>query len=317
MAAGAHASTNDAELLRGAAYARRVLAMFEGVEPAVREDIPLQGNAVASAFGAGRIASMQGRPMMVHRPTAANDATGTSFNLFINIHGSTEIDHCGRVARLSAGDTLLLDGSFPFRADMRTDYSQMLIQFPREAVGRRHAELLRRAGMRFAGDHPAVQLLVQTVDLIATKSSTLDPLCQSYTYEAVLSLLGALQSTVVDQSSAGSHRFVRALADIDAGLAEPGLSAATLASAQGISRRRLDAIFAERGASVERVIWSRRLERAASDIACSTKSGRKLLDIALACGFASEAHFSRRFRAHFGSSPGEYRRIAAARRERT
>jgi AraC-like DNA-binding protein len=312
MRADACLPTEGSSALCGEVYSQRVRETFEGVLPLERRGTPLQGSAFVKAFGSGRIALMRGTPMTIHRKAGAGDATSASFNLFINVQGCLEMEHCARRSKLSSGDATFLDGSQTFSIDMSSDYAQILVQFPRDAIGRRHPELLRRAGVRFSFDHPAVQLLVQTASTLAAKSTSLDPIFQSYTYEAMLTLVGALQSShPPHQHATGGHRFVRALADIDTRLSETGLSALTIANLQGIFRRRLDSIFAERGLSVERVIWTRRLERAATEIASSSTGARKLLDIALSCGFSGEAHFSRRFRSFFGVTPSEYRRAAA------
>lgn len=314
MLARMQATRGSEELLRGNEYARRMREMFVGVDPVQRQESALHGSAMVGAFGAGRVAAMRGGPMLIQRRSAASDVTTVTFNLFVNVQGSVEIEHSARFCELAAGDALLLDGSRTFAADMRTDYSQMLVQFPRAAVARRHPEIIRRAGVRFPSEHPAVQILAQTAHLLASRGpSAFDPVSQAYAYEAMLTMLGALPSANVEQCTVAGHRFVRALADLDAHLSDPSLSAATLANLQGISRRRLDAIFATRGLTAEQVIWSRRLTRAANEIGCARKDSRKLLEIALGCGFSSEAHFSRRFREHFGVSPREYRNAQAAR----
>jgi AraC family transcriptional regulator len=51
----------------------------------------------------------------------------------------------------------------------------------------------------------------------------------------------------------------------------------------------------------------RRLERAKFMM---TSRGERLSDIALACGFADQAHFNRYFRRVFGMSPGRWRRMS-------
>jgi len=50
----------------------------------------------------------------------------------------------------------------------------------------------------------------------------------------------------------------------------------------------------------------RRLDRARSEL----RRGRALADVALATGFADQAHFTRVFRAGVGLSPGQYRLLA-------
>jgi AraC-like DNA-binding protein len=51
----------------------------------------------------------------------------------------------------------------------------------------------------------------------------------------------------------------------------------------------------------------RRLDRACEELA----RARSLADVALATGFADQAHLSRKFKAAFGLSPARYRRLRA------
>ena len=129
-------------------------------------------------------------------------------------------------------------------------------------------------------------------------------------FEGVIGILGALRPEPTGSSIA--HRFARAIADIDACLSDSALDAARLANLQGISRRRLEMAFAARGLSVHRVIWDRRLERAAWALADPAQRHRRVLDLALEFGFSSDAHFSRSFRHRFGVSPSAYRRAPRA-----
>jgi AraC-like DNA-binding protein len=59
------------------------------------------------------------------------------------------------------------------------------------------------------------------------------------------------------------------------------------------------------GTSPYRYSLLRRLDTARAQIA----RGRPLVDVALDLGFADQAHFTRRFTATFGITPGEYRRL--------
>lgn len=83
------------------------------------------------------------------------------------------------------------------------------------------------------------------------------------------------------------------------------ISLAALASLAG---RGID-VFArqfrsELGVPPYRYVMERRLQRAAADLAGSRKP---IAEIALAVGFSSQSHFTTRFTARFGVSPGIYR----------
>ena len=79
-----------------------------------------------------------------------------------------------------------------------------------------------------------------------------------------------------------------------------------VAGAVGLSLRQLERLFAAHlGQSMSEAAMAIRLDAAAHRLRATDIS---ITDIALDCGFASTAHFSRRFRARFGLPPSALRR---------
>jgi AraC-like DNA-binding protein len=97
---------------------------------------------------------------------------------------------------------------------------------------------------------------------------------------------------------------------IDAHLGDPGLTPAAIASEHFISRSYLYRLFEDEGESVWETIRSRRLERARRDLADQALVGESIFEIAARWGFVSKSHFSRAFRAAYGTSPSALRRGA-------
>lgn len=93
---------------------------------------------------------------------------------------------------------------------------------------------------------------------------------------------------------------------IDANLVSPELTPEGLCGVFRISRANLYRLFAPLG-GVSGYIRQRRLEHAESLLRDPANACRTIADIAYSCGFASEAHFSRVFRAAFGLPPREIR----------
>ena len=84
------------------------------------------------------------------------------------------------------------------------------------------------------------------------------------------------------------------------------LTLADLAAAAGLPQNKLTRLFKRAyGLSPMRWLWSFRVILAAELIA-ATPDG-SLITAAERCGFASQAHFSRRFRELFGESPSRFR----------
>jgi transcriptional regulator GlxA family with amidase domain len=91
-------------------------------------------------------------------------------------------------------------------------------------------------------------------------------------------------------------------------LEEP-LDIAALAQAADLSPRHLERLCAQHlGKSPHQQYLELRLQRGR---ALLRQTGMSVLEVALACGFVSATHFSRRYRACFGRSPTEERRAQA------
>ena len=88
-------------------------------------------------------------------------------------------------------------------------------------------------------------------------------------------------------------------------LGRPGLDAAQVARAVGVSRSTLYRLCAPEGGAAE-MMWSIRLDAARRALTDPTHPGR-IGDIAEAAGFSSLSHFSRRFRDRYGFSPRNLR----------
>jgi AraC-like DNA-binding protein len=288
--------------------------LFPGVRMVLRgslEGARLSGRALGSAR-AFRVENVADR---IERPLHRSDAASRFVKLVLQLRGEALVVHERRPVRLGAGDLTVLDGARAFSMELGGDYEQILFQLPREVVARRHERLFGLVGRELRGEAPAHAMVFETLCAMFGHLAALSEPHRAASMEAIVALLGALEPDDVEVS-ASRRRVRRALADLDAHLADPDLSADKLARLQSISRRRLDALFAEQGMSIGRLLWSRRLERVAADLQDPDKHGRRLLDIALSWGFSSEAHFSRAFRRRFGESPSGYRDRTRAMRSR-
>jgi AraC-like DNA-binding protein len=84
---------------------------------------------------------------------------------------------------------------------------------------------------------------------------------------------------------------------------------ATLAGRLGLSTRSWQRQLAAAGLGQAALLQRARCEAAAAALVSGDTS---LAELGFACGFADQAHFTRRFRAHVGLTPGRYREAFAA-----
>lgn len=101
--------------------------------------------------------------------------------------------------------------------------------------------------------------------------------------------------------------FDRVRTYIDKRLDELDLAPASIAAAHHISVRYLHFIFNERGLTVGGWIRMRRLDQCRAALV-DRRHDKSITEIALNWGFSDAAHFSRSFKASFGTTPTEYRR---------
>lgn len=91
-----------------------------------------------------------------------------------------------------------------------------------------------------------------------------------------------------------------------AALARGGTPIAALADQAGMSRQAYSARFRTAlGLPPQRVGRVLRFERATARL--RARPGERLADVALACGYADQAHFTREFKGFAGMSPGRFR----------
>ena len=90
----------------------------------------------------------------------------------------------------------------------------------------------------------------------------------------------------------------------------PGLAPAYVAAACGISLSYLHEVFRAAEMSVEECIFDERLRVARRLLTDPRRRGTPIQTLCYEAGFSDPAHFSRKFRARFGLTPGELRRGA-------
>jgi AraC-like DNA-binding protein len=159
-----------------------------------------------------------------------------------------------------------------------------------------------------SADSPADSPLLALLDALWGSAPHLSATQQRHALASLDALLGVTSIAQRGAEQVRRHaRFERAAAFIAAALADPDLTPSQVASAQHISRRSLDAIFAQHGWTITRWIWEQRLSAASAALRAPAHAHRSLLDIAIAHGFTSSSHFSRAFRARFGLTPSAWR----------
>jgi AraC-like DNA-binding protein len=90
-------------------------------------------------------------------------------------------------------------------------------------------------------------------------------------------------------------------------LADPALNPDAVALHVRMSTRNLARLFARRGTTIERAIWTERLAATRRDLVDPRLADRSITEIAFSRGFNDAAHFSRSFSRAYGLAPSEFR----------
>ncbi|KZD00969.1 MULTISPECIES: AraC family transcriptional regulator [unclassified Thalassospira] len=217
-----------------------------------------------------------------------------------------------------AGDMLIIDLDQPH--DMiNTDFENLTLVLPRELRPEISDMLAPLHGLKLSGDNPMIRFM-------ATGFLNLwDSILDMTTHQAGSAMHGTLN---LMQGCLGRESMMPDAVDtptsialakvisryVDANLSE-NLTPASLAQTFRMSRSQIYRIFAPHG-GVANYLWDRRLQRSLQLLSQHRYSHKNISTIAFECGFNSESHFSRAFRAKFKITPSQVRADALAARSR-
>jgi AraC-like DNA-binding protein len=217
----------------------------------------------------------------------------------------------GRHSVQRPGDIVVIDRRPAVLAS--SDGSQSyLIEVPRLRLETALGSPRRYAAVTIDGSAAGASMARTYLEELVRVGDTLGPAMAermaSIGIDLIVASLAEGLAREVPAEQRGHATVQRAKIYVECHLGEPGLDPARLAAAMGVSLRRLQELFQARGQCVSEWIWERRLAAAADRLADPTWAPVALGAVAYHCGFTSQAHFSRRFRARFGLPPSEFRR---------
>jgi AraC-like DNA-binding protein len=213
------------------------------------------------------------------------------------------------------GEMLVMDLSAPYDFSWSGNGAAGCVQIPIEHIGL-PVDVIRRAAARLPSS-PLYRLVTGHVDDLTRDAARLsaDPSAPALGAATVELARALLSSAAYDEQQARPVMVETLLTQIRAyvraHLADPDLRPATIAAAHHISVRYLYKVCAQAELSLEQWIIGERLQGARAELVRPESRGRSIAMIARRWGFGDPTHFSRRFRAAYGLSPREWRRIAA------
>lgn len=306
------------------AWRDAVCSTFVRLECQPHARTPLHGRIDSTVHGDLHVARVQSSPQHVERTRAlAGSATDAYVLLSVQLRGRTLVRQGGREAMLEPGCIAFYDTSRPYTLDLPEDFDQIVLHLPHAALVQDLPAGLDGMALRLGAADPFAQALVAIAPqlLRLAGSGRADVAARAATTARDLMALaldtltspaepGTAPAGQVSCSGTADALVWRTRAAMSRRLADPDLAPAMLAAEVGVSLRRVQEAFRQRGGSVAEALWEMRLELARSLLLAPARW--PIATVAERAGFRDAAHFSRRFRQQYASSPREYRSEAAA-----
>lgn len=230
--------------------------------------------------------------------------------VLITLAGRETVAQGDAEAGLKPGDAVVWDSTKPARFAVSEPLSKRSLLIPRAALDEVSGRAWMSGGVMLDGTKPATRLLTSYLDTLSLALPDLGSQSVSAARNATLELfIGALRSGIDVPTTAMAQPALRDAMDryIERHLLDATVTPAAIAQAHGVSVRTVNRIFNATGQTVGEVIRVRRLARAREEL---TDSNLPVSSIAHRWGFSDTSHFSRTFKAHYGSSPSDYRLMA-------
>lgn len=192
--------------------------------------------------------------------------------------------------------------------------SWVLASIPRAELLKRVPHADERPAVLLDGSNPVVRHLERTLDFLLdadelAEAPVLSQRAGTMLADLMALVLGAEGETAEIAAARGlrAARLRELVSMIEARFSDGALSTAAIANSLGLSRRYVNDLLLESGKTFSERVLELRLQKARAMLADFRHDGKKVSDIALACGFNEISYFNRRFRARFGCSPTQYR----------
>lgn len=238
---------------------------------------------------------------------------GEFFVVLINRAGRETVTQNGISVNLGPGDAVAWDSTKPARFTVWETLSKRSLIVPRAAIDEVGGRAWAQPGVTLSAEAPAMQLLTGYLDTLSKSLPRLSKSAIAAARNATLELLIGAVRPDAEGSAVGAGPALRDAIDrfIEQNLLDDHLNPAMIATAHSVSVRTVNRVFNATGQTVSETIRIRRLARARNDL---VELREPIGVIASKWGFADSSHFSRSFKACYGTSPKEFRDSRAAER---
>jgi AraC-like DNA-binding protein len=233
-------------------------------------------------------------------------------HILIQLQGCVRVGQDGREAELGASDICLVHLGRPASFVQSRDARCLVIEVSRRDCEARLGPLSRWTARRVDGQHGggalASTFAQMLPDQVAYLSGSSQPQIKLQLLDLVALALKDAEGDNLVHSSARLASLLRLKCVVDDNLSNCNATCEDLASAAGISIRYANQLLDAEQTSLQRLLFSRRIEKCQTVLADPTQAHRQISDIAYSWGFGDVSHFGRLFKAMVGMTPRDYRK---------
>lgn len=285
--------------------------------------------------GGGVLATVRlSRQEVRHDSAHLRELVGDDVVVLIALDGNGSVTQDGRRMAFGKGDITFRRARVPSSAIIEEPATLMMVRLPiARLFGHAVAHYARFEPRRAQADSGIVKTVHRfieaalpgfaqmSMDTVAmAEQSLVALLCTAYLEAASSGQTGAPDASSASSASATSCnplRWSQLTAYIAANIHDHELDVDACACALGVSKRYIHKMFEARALQYGHFILQHRLARARDDLDNPLWATLTLAEIAYQNGFNDSAHFSRSFRASYGTSPSEFRKTTLSGRAST
>ncbi len=220
--------------------------------------------------------------------------------------------------QITTCDGLVIDNAKAAKIRVEDASRFWVLTIPRDKIIGVRPDVSRFAGTKLSNDL-SLRLLFGYLEGTLAQDLGNHPASQffgNHLIDLVALALGGEGDTrgLQEQSGVRAARLAAIFQVISDQIANPSLSAATVAAKLGITPRYVHVLLEQSGQTFTQYVVRKRLEMAGKLLTDDEGHNRKIAAIALEVGFADLSHFNRAFRSYFGDTPSGVRATSAMRR---
>jgi len=230
------------------------------------------------------------------------------------LEGGEHIEFGGERYTVAAGDTFVWDSSKATKFEVYESLHKVALAMPARLLNHNVLSALDRVPRKFGASSGSRHLLRNLIGVVADQEFDDAEVEAETILDAVNAyVMGALPDDAAPERGLQAHQRQEIKRYVEQHLSDPSLSIEHISLEHRVSKRYLHWLFRDEPMTLNELIIFKRLGRCRDDLRNPESGHLHISQIAYYWGFANTSHFSKRYRACFGESPTETRRVAAER----